>query len=94
MMKAFRVLMIVVLLIALLPAFSMLASSIIGWVYGCDVDLTSAKTCMINGVDWGRDLLTMGMMGYYLFVTMPVIVGGVAIWIIVELIRWLNARRA
>ncbi|MEI9901673.1 MAG: hypothetical protein WDN31_17920 [Hyphomicrobium sp.] len=36
-------------------------------------------------------LLTLGMMGYFLFVTLPATAGILAVWVIVEIIAW--ARR-
>jgi hypothetical protein len=40
----------------------------------------------------GHTLLTLGMMGYFLFVTMPGVVAVILVWVIVELIRWVRVR--
>ena len=37
-------------------------------------------------------LLTLGMMGYFLFATLPVVAGIVIVWVLVELIAWVRVR--
>ncbi|MGQ0674447.1 MAG: hypothetical protein ACT4N2_16430 [Hyphomicrobium sp.] len=89
-MRWFRRLMALVIVGCLLPtAVSLLAGAIASW-HGCPLDLTSAKTCMIAGADWGQTLLTMGMMGYFLFATLPVLLGAMALWFVVEVARVLK----
>ena len=91
-MRAFRDLMAVLLFLCLLPMMSMAAAEFIAQLYGCKFDLASVHPCMVGGRDIGQDLLTLGMMGYFLFVTMPGVVAVIAIWIIVELIAWARRR--
>jgi hypothetical protein len=91
-MRAFRALMAVLLLICLLPLMSMAVAEFIAQVYGCKLDLAAAHPCIVGGRDIGHDLLTLGMMGYFLFVTMPAVVAVIAVWVVVELIGWLRRR--
>jgi len=42
----------------------------------------------------GHALLTMGMMGYFLFITLPAAAAVVGVWIIVEVIAWLRRSTA
>jgi hypothetical protein len=93
-MRAFRALMAVLLLICLLPLMSMAVAEFIAQVYGCKLDLAGVHPCVVGGSDIGQTLLTLGMMGYFLFVTMPAVVAVIAAWIIVELIRWVRVRSA
>jgi hypothetical protein len=84
--------MAVLLLICLLPLMSMAVAEFIAQVYGCKLDLAAAHPCIVGGRDIGHDLLTLGMMGYFLFVTMPAVVAVIAVWVVVELIGWLRRR--
>ena len=91
-MRAFRALMAVLLFLCMLPMMSMAVAEFIAQLYGCKLDLASVHPCIVGGRDIGQDLLTLGMMGYFLFVTMPGVVAVIAVWIIVELIAWMRRR--
>jgi hypothetical protein len=91
-MRFFRALMSVALLLCLSPLIAMAAAEFIAQIYGCKLDLAGAHPCMVGGSDWGETLLTLGMMGYFLFVTMPAVVALIAAWVIVELARWVRSR--
>ena len=91
-MRAFRALMAVLLFLCLLPLMSMAVAEFIAQVYGCKLDLAAAHPCIVGGSDMGHTLLTLGMMGYFLFVTMPGVVAVIVVWVIVELIRWVRVR--
>jgi len=91
-MRVFRALMAVLLFVCLLPLMSMAVAEFIAQVYGCKLDLAAAHPCVVGGRDIGHDLLTLGMMGYFLFVTMPAVVGVIGVWVVVELIGWLRRR--
>jgi hypothetical protein len=41
---------------------------------------------MVGGEDIGQGLFTLGMMGWFLFATMPVLVTLVLAWILTELV--------
>ena len=93
-MRAFRAVMAVLLFICLLPLMSMAVAEFIAQVNGCKLDLTGAHPCIVGGRDIGHDLLTLGMMGYFLFATMPAGVGIVVLWVVVELIAFIRRRAA
>lgn len=93
-MRAFRALMAVLLFLCLLPMMSMAVAEFIAQVYGCKLDLASVHPCMVGGSDIGETLLTLGMMGYFLFATMPGVVAIVVVWVVVELIRWVRVPSA
>jgi len=93
-MRAFRALMAVLLFLCLLPMMSMAVAEFIAQLYGCKLDLASVHPCIVGGSDIGETLLTLGMMGYFLFATMPGVVAIVVVWVIIELIRWVRVRSA
>ncbi len=93
-MRVFRALMAILLLACLLPLISMALAETIAQIYGCQLDLASVHPCIVGGKDIGETLLTLGMMGWFLFATMPGVVAVIVVWIVVELIRWVSARRS
>jgi hypothetical protein len=91
-MRLFRAAMAVLLFICLLPLMSMAVAEFIAQVYGCKLDLAGVHPCMVGGSDVGHMLLTLGMMGYFLFATLPFALGTVIVWVLVELIAWVRRR--
>ena len=91
-MQLFRAAMAVLLFICLLPLMSMAVAEFIAQVYGCKLDLAGVHPCMVGGSDMGHTLLTLGMMGYFLFATLPVVLGAVIVWVLVEAIAWVRRR--
>lgn len=89
-MRAFRAIMAVLLLVCLAPLLSMAVAEFIAQVNGCKLDLASVHPCIIGGRDIGHTLLALGMMGYFLFATMPTVLAIVIAWALVELIAWLQ----
>jgi hypothetical protein len=84
-MRLFRILMGVLILLAALPLLSMVAADTIARFYGCVLDLAAPRPCMAGGADIGHGLFTLGMMGWFLFATMPVLLALVLAWILTEL---------
>ena len=68
----------------------MAVAEFIAQVNGCKLDLASVHPCVVGGRDIGHALLTLGMMGYFLFATMPAVFAIVIAWVLVELIAWLR----
>ncbi len=91
-MQLFRAAMAVLLFICLLPLMGMAVAEFIAQVYGCKLDLAGVHPCMVGGSDMGHTLLTLGMMGYFLFVTLPFALGTVIVWVLVEAIAWVRRR--
>lgn len=89
-MRVFRAVMAVLLLVCLAPLLSMATAEFIAQVNGCKLDLASVHPCVVGGRDIGHALLTLGMMGYFLFATMPAVFAIVIAWVLIELIAWLR----
>jgi hypothetical protein len=86
--------MSVLLLACLAPFLSMAVAESIAQIYGCKLDLAGVHPCIVGGRDIGHGLFTLGMMGYFLFVTLPAAATVVAVWIAIELIAWARRRAA
>jgi hypothetical protein len=93
-MRAFRAVMAVLLLIGLLPLIGMAAAEFIAQINGCKLDMAGAHPCIVGGSDIGHGLLTLTYMGYFLFLSMPAVVGIVVLWVLVELIAFVRRRTA
>lgn len=91
-MKIFRIAMILVLLFCLTPAISVISSSLIADAYDCPLHEGFANPCVINGADWGETLAGMFVAGWFMLMTLPVLVFALVVWISVEIIAVLRAR--
>jgi hypothetical protein len=83
--------LVLILAFTLAPIGSVVACSWIANAYGCKVDEGSVHPCLINGIDRGELLYTLGVLGWLMLVTLPV--GGLAVlvWIVVLIVhrsRW------
>lgn len=84
----------VILLLTLLPLFSVLFTAAVAEANGCQVDEGSAHVCMVMGQDWGELLYFTGVMGWLMLATFPLGGGALIVWLIVLTIHRLAWRRA
>jgi hypothetical protein len=63
--------LVLIILVALAPVGSIVACGIIANAHGCRVDEGSVHPCIINGKDYGQLLYTLGVMGWFILVTLP-----------------------
>ena len=89
-MRRLRWLFVAVMLLCLAPLFSVFACMGIASITGCQVDEGSAHACLVMGYDIGGLLYTMGVMGWFMLMTLPVLVIAAVVWIAAEIV---NARR-
>lgn len=81
----------IVLFLIVVVALSPIGSIVVaGWIassHGCTVDEGSAHPCVINGKDYGETLYTLGVLGWFMLITLPA--GAVAFlaWLIVLLLH-------
>ncbi len=72
----------VILAFAFAPIGSVIVCSAIANVYGCKVDEGSVHPCIINGQDYGHLLYSLGVMGWFMLVTIPAGLIAFASWLI------------
>jgi hypothetical protein len=87
----YLIVLFVILLITLAPIGSVVACSWIANSYGCKVDEGSVHPCIIGGVDRGQLLYTMGVMGWFMLLTLPAGAFAILGWIIILIVhrsRW------
>ncbi len=97
-MRVFRNSMIILVALLILawtvwPIVSVAVAGSIAAAHGCQVDEGSIHPCIVNGRDIGEQLYTMGVMGWFMLVTVPT--GGVALLVFgaILLIVWLSRRK-
>ena len=88
-MRAFRTLIIVMMLLCLVPLLSLLAAGLIARWAGCELDLppNTPLPCAILGSDYGNVLFALAEFGWYAVGTIPAFVALLAGWLIVEIVR-------
>jgi hypothetical protein len=62
---------LLIILIAGAPIISVVIAGSIANAHGCRLDENGIYPCLINGVDYGRELATMAMMGWLMLATLP-----------------------
>ncbi|MEY2562757.1 MAG: hypothetical protein QOH88_950 [Verrucomicrobiota bacterium] len=81
----------IVLFLIVVVALSPIGSVVVaGWIassHGCRVDEGSAHPCVIDGKDYGQTLYTLGVLGWFMLITIPA--GAIAFlaWLIVLLLH-------
>ena len=77
------IILVLIALFAFAPVGSVVACGVIANAHGCRVDEGSVHPCVINGKDYGQLLYTLGVMGWFMLLTLPAGVIAFVLWIIV-----------
>jgi DMSO/TMAO reductase YedYZ heme-binding membrane subunit len=87
------IVLFLIAMVALAPVASVIACGIIANAAGCHVDEGSVHPCVINGHDYGQTLYTMGVMGWFMLLTLPA--GALAFigWLIMLLLHRTSWRK-
>ncbi len=64
--------LLLIALVALSPLISVAIAGEIASSHGCQLDEGSIHPCMVNGQDMGETLYSMGVMGWFMLVTIPI----------------------
>ncbi|MCC6457133.1 MAG: hypothetical protein IT328_19420 [Caldilineaceae bacterium] len=77
---------ILILLLGASPLIVALAAGTIADANGCELHEGFVNPCIINGKDWGQDLYTMGMLGFFAIGTLPIGVGAAGVYLLIVVI--------
>ena len=77
------IILVLIALFAFAPVASVLACGVIANAHGCRVDEGSVHPCVINGKDYGQLLYTLGVMGWFMLLTLPAGAIAFVLWLIV-----------
>jgi hypothetical protein len=61
-----------ILLFTFAPVFSVAYAASVAEANNCELDEGSVHPCIVDGEDIGETLYTLGMMGWFMLVTIPV----------------------
>jgi hypothetical protein len=86
-MRAFRTLIIVLLLLCLVPPASLLVATLLARWAKCEIDPNAPVACTVFGSDVGDYLFKVADFGWYAIETIPTFVALLVGWIIVEIVR-------
>jgi hypothetical protein len=92
-MRAFRILIVFLLLLCLLPPLSLLAATLIARWARCELDQNAPVQCTMFGGDYGGLLYAVEDFGYFAVETIPAFVALLAGWLIVEIVRAMGRRK-
>src|SRR5437773_9474470 len=67
----YGVALVLIFLFAFAPIGSVMLCGAIANAYGCKVDEGSVHPCIISGHDYGELLYSLGVMGWFMLVTIP-----------------------
>jgi hypothetical protein len=85
-MRAFRIAMLIVTVVCVLPLVSLLLSLAIANLAGCALDEGSVHPCVIAGFDFGTALYTMFVFTWLGLLTLPALGLALPLWGVVELV--------
>lgn len=60
---------------------------------GCELNEAVINPCIVNGRDMGETLYSMGVMGWFMLVTIPTGLLALLIFLLLLLIEWIVVRR-
>jgi hypothetical protein len=93
-MKYFRVRIFLALFVCLIPALSTGIAALISGLYNCKLNEGFANPCLVMGTDIGGILFEMGVMSWFMLLTLPAAAVLLIIWIAAELINLVRRRPA
>lgn len=74
------------------PVASIMMAGSIANANDCQLDEGSIHPCIVNGTDMGEQLYSMGMMGWFMLVTIPTGLIALAVYGVILLVIWLVLR--
>jgi hypothetical protein len=89
----YGIVLVVIVLFVFAPIGSVILCAAIANAYGCKVDEGSAHPCIINGHDYGELLYSLGVMGWFMLVTIPGGLFAFVGWLIVLILHRVSWRK-
>jgi len=84
---------VLIIIVALLPLFSVLFAGLVADSAGCGLHEGFAQPCMINGEDWGELLYTLFVLGWLMLATIPLGLMALIVWTVVIIVHFILWRR-
>lgn len=81
------IVLVLLLTVMLAPVASVVVAGSVANAYGCQLDEGSVHPCVIAGQDRGELLYTLGVMGWFMLLTLPAGALAFVIWCIVLILH-------
>lgn len=75
------------------PVILVATAGAIASANGCELNETVINSCIVNGREMGNTLYSMGVMGWFMLITIPTGLLALLIFLLLLLIEWIVARR-
>jgi hypothetical protein len=92
-MRLFRIAVLFLILLCLVPPLALLMVSLLARWAGCDLDPDVQVTCNVLGGDYGDILYSMTHFGWHAIETLPILAALLAGWTVIEILRRLSQPR-
>ncbi len=86
-MRVFRLLVVLLIFLCLVPPLTLAAAGLIAGEAGCQLDPDAPVPCQILGGDYGDVIYTLTHFGWYTVETLPVLIALLVTWILLEIVR-------
>jgi len=87
------IILALIVLFAFAPIGSVMTCAWIANAHGCKVDEGSVHPCIINGHDYGELLYSLGVMGWFMLVTIPGGLFAFAAWLAILILHRASWRK-
>ncbi|KAI93367.1 hypothetical protein T281_17130 [Rhodomicrobium udaipurense JA643] len=85
-MRAFRLLMLLVVFLCLVPILALIGAGAAARVAGCDLDPGQSLPCPVLGSDYGDELFSVLNFGMHTVEAIAVLGALIVVWVIVEIV--------
>lgn len=93
-MRHVRTIIAILAGLCLLPFAGVLVSAMLAALFGCELNEGGPQACMVLGLDLGGVLSSMFVMGWMALITLPLLMGLLVLWAVVEGgVFWRKRRR-
>lgn len=85
--------LIPILLWTIWPVLLVATAGAIASANGCELNEAVINSCIVNGSEMGQTLYSMGVMGWFMLVTIPTGLLALLIFLLLLLVEWIVGRR-
>lgn len=89
----YAIVLLLILLAAFAPVISVAIAGAVAEAHGCTLHEGFKNPCLINGVDYGDTLYTMGVLGWFMLATLPIGAFACFIWAVILIVHLVSRRR-
>lgn len=89
----YPIVLLLILLAAFAPLISVAIAGAVAEAHGCTLHEGFKNPCLINGVDYGDTLYTMGVLGWFMLATLPIGAFACLIWAVILIVHLVSRRR-